>query len=81
MRRHPRVAGRKPTDSISSVAYAVFEVPSNWIMKRYVRPSWWLGFLLFGWGALTVGFTGIQTYGQVVGVRFLIGVFEVRILT
>ena len=61
---------------LPSVAYAVFEVPSNWIMKRYVRPSLWLGFLLFGWGALTVGFTGIQTYGQVVGVRFLIGVFE-----
>ena len=47
-------------------------------MKRYVRPSLWLGFLLFGWGALTVGFTGIQTYGQIVGLRFLIGVFEVR---
>lgn len=63
-------------DDIASVAYALFEVPSNWIMKRYVRPSRWLGFLLFGWGALTVGFTGIQTYGQVVGLRFLIGVFE-----
>ncbi|KAI7318591.1 putative MFS transporter [Hortaea werneckii] len=62
--------------SLFSVAYAVFEVPSNWIMKRYVRPSLWLGFLLFGWGALTVGFTGIQTYGQIVGLRFLIGVFE-----
>lgn len=60
------------------MAYAVFEVPSNWIMKRYVRPSLWLGFLLFGWGILTVGFTWIQTYGQIVGVRFLIGVFEVR---
>ena len=46
-------------------------------MKRYVRPSLWLGILLFGWGALTVGFTGIQTYGQIVGLRFLIGVFEV----
>ena len=46
-------------------------------MKRYVRPSLWLGFLLFGWGVLTVGFTGIQTYPQVVGLRFLIGVFEV----
>ena len=62
--------------SLFSLAYAMFEIPSNWIMKRYVRPSIWLAFLLFGWGALTVGFTGVQTFGQIVGLRFLIGVFE-----
>lgn len=59
--------------SMFSLAYATFEVPSNWIMKRFVRPSLWLGFLLFGWGALTMGFTGVQTYAQVVVLRFLIG--------
>lgn len=59
--------------SVFSVAYAVFEIPSNLIMKRYVRPSLWLGILLFGWGAVTVGFTGVQTYPQIVGLRFLIG--------
>ena len=81
--------------SLFSLAYATFEIPSNWVMKRFVRPSLWLGFLLFGWGALTLGFTGVQTYGemrlsitpserlltglntgQIVGLRFLIGVFE-----
>lgn len=62
--------------SMFSLAYALFEVPSNWIMKRYVRPSLWLSILLFGWGALTIGFTGVKTYGQIVGLRFLIGVFE-----
>ena len=62
--------------SLFSVAYTLFEVPSNWIMKRYVRPSWWLGFLLFGWGVTTIGFSGVQNYGEVVGLRFLIGVFE-----
>ena len=30
------------TVTLFSVAYAVFEVPSNWIMKHYVRPSVWL---------------------------------------
>jgi len=59
--------------SVFSVAYAVFEIPSNLIMKRYVRPSLWLSILLFGWGAVTVGFTGVQTYPQIVGLRFLIG--------
>lgn len=62
--------------SLFSLAYAIFEIPSNWIMKRYVRPSLWLGTLLAGWGALTIGFTGVQTYAQVVVLRFMLGVFE-----
>lgn len=41
--------------SLFSLAYGIFEVPSNWIMKRYVRPSRWLGFLLFAWGVTTIG--------------------------
>lgn len=41
--------------SLFSLAYGLFEVPSNWIMKRYVRPSLWLGFLLFAWGVTTIG--------------------------
>lgn len=35
------------TLTLFSVAYAVFEVPSNWVMKHYVRPSVWLAFLLY----------------------------------
>lgn len=62
--------------TLFSVAYAVFEVPSNWILKRYVRPSWWLAFLLFAWGATTIGFAGVRTYPQVVVLRLLIGIFE-----
>ena len=27
------------TVSLFSLAYSLFEVPSNWVMKRYVRPS------------------------------------------
>ena len=62
--------------SLFSLAYAIFEIPSNLIMKRYVRPSIWLAVLLFGWAALTIGFTGVQTYAQIVVLRFFIGVFE-----
>ena len=62
--------------SLFSLAYALFEVPSNWIMKRYVRPSLWLSLLLFGWGAFTLGFTGVNTYPQVAVLRFIIGAFE-----
>jgi MFS family permease len=52
------------------------EVPSNWVMKHYVRPSLWLAFLLFSWGALTIGTAGVQNYATVVSLRFLVGAFE-----
>lgn len=62
--------------SLFAVAYAVFEVPSNWIMKRYVRPSRWLATLLLAWGVFTIGFAGVQNFAQVTILRFFIGMFE-----
>lgn len=62
--------------SMFALAYALFEVPSNWIMKRYVRPSRWLSVLLGCWGLFTIGFSGVQNYASVVVLRFLIGAFE-----
>lgn len=62
--------------SLFAVAYAVFEVPSNWIMKRYVRPSRWLATLLLSWGIFTIGFAGVQNFTQVTVLRFFIGAFE-----
>ncbi|KAK5086821.1 hypothetical protein LTS08_007234 [Lithohypha guttulata] len=59
-----------------SLAYAIFEVPSNWVMKHYIRPSLWLGFLLAAWGAVTIGFAGVQNYATVLSLRLLIGIFE-----
>ncbi|KAJ5606239.1 hypothetical protein N7510_009020, partial [Penicillium lagena] len=64
------------TLTLFSLAYAVFEVPSNWIMKHYVRPSIWLGTLLTCWGILTLGFAGVKNYGTVLALRLLIGVCE-----
>ncbi|EME78071.1 uncharacterized protein MYCFIDRAFT_57511 [Pseudocercospora fijiensis CIRAD86] len=62
--------------SLFSLAYFLFEVPSNLILKRYVRPSVWLAVLLGCWGVFTLGFAGVRTYAQVVVLRFFIGVFE-----
>ena len=64
------------TITLFSIAYTIFEVPSNWVMKHYVRPSLWLALLLFAWGAFTIGFAGVQDYPTVVVLRFFIGVFE-----
>ncbi|KAI1640604.1 major facilitator superfamily domain-containing protein [Biscogniauxia mediterranea] len=57
------------------VAYGLFEVPSNILLKK-LRPSRWIALLMFAWGALTVGLGGVHSYATVTVVRFLLGVFE-----
>lgn len=37
------------------VAYAVFEVPSNYFLKQ-LKPSRWIAFLMLSWGACKIGF-------------------------
>ncbi|KAJ6017991.1 hypothetical protein N7451_001370 [Penicillium sp. IBT 35674x] len=57
------------------IAYALFEVPSNYFLKK-LRPSRWIAFLMLSWGAITMGLGGAHTYTQVTGIRFLLGVME-----
>ncbi|KAI1390378.1 MFS general substrate transporter [Hypoxylon trugodes] len=57
------------------IGYFLFEVPSNILLKK-LRPSRWLAFLMFSWGVITIGMGGIKNYGQMTGVRFLLGAFE-----
>ncbi|KAI1359146.1 MFS general substrate transporter [Xylaria arbuscula] len=57
------------------IGYFLFEVPSNILLKKF-RPSRWLAFLMGSWGLITIGIGGVHNYGQIVGVRFLLGVFE-----
>lgn len=57
------------------IAYALFEVPSNYFLKT-VRPSRWIAFLMLAWGSLTMGLAGTNSYASVTVVRFLLGVFE-----
>ncbi|KAK5992601.1 MFS transporter prlL [Cladobotryum mycophilum] len=57
------------------IAYALFEVPSNILLKK-LRPSRWLAFLMFCWGAITMSMGGTHSFATVTAVRFLLGVFE-----
>ncbi|KAL4877305.1 major facilitator superfamily domain-containing protein [Aspergillus karnatakaensis] len=57
------------------IAYALFEVPSNFFLKK-LRPSRWIAFLMLSWGAVTMGLGGVHNYAQVTGLRFLLGVME-----
>lgn len=57
------------------VSYAVFEVPSNILLKK-LQPSRWLAFLMFCWGGMTIATAGTNNFGSVTAVRFLLGTFE-----
>lgn len=57
------------------IAYALFEIPSNYFLKR-LRPSRWIAFLMLSWGAITMGLGGAQNYAAIAVTRFLLGVFE-----
>jgi sugar phosphate permease len=57
------------------VAYAIFEVPSNILLKK-LKPSRWLAFLMFTWGAITIGLGGVSTFSEMTAVRFLLGMSE-----
>lgn len=57
------------------IAYALFEVPSNYFLKE-LKPSRWIAFLMFSWGACTIGLGGAHNFATVTAVRFLLGMFE-----
>ncbi|KAJ5716635.1 hypothetical protein N7493_008546 [Penicillium malachiteum] len=57
------------------IAYAIFEVPPNYFLKR-LRPSRWIAFLMLSWGAITMGLGGTHSFAQVAGISFLLGAIE-----
>lgn len=57
------------------IAYALFEVPSNYLIKR-ASPSRWIAFLMFAWGGITVGIGGVNSFASMTVCRFLLGMFE-----
>ncbi|KAK0712025.1 major facilitator superfamily domain-containing protein [Lasiosphaeris hirsuta] len=61
------------------IPYILLEVPSN-IFIRYVRPSWYLGGLMFCWGIVNMCMGFVQSYGALVALRFLLGIFEAGVL-
>ncbi|KAH5612808.1 hypothetical protein HBI45_044320 [Parastagonospora nodorum] len=57
------------------IVYALAEVPSNYLLKMFA-PSTWIAFLMFAWGAITIGIAGVNSYATVAVTRFLLGLFE-----
>ncbi|KAM0183621.1 hypothetical protein ACHAPF_000063 [Botrytis cinerea] len=56
-------------------AYIFFEFPSNLILRR-LPPSLWLATIMTLWGTITVFQGLVRSKSGLVGLRFLLGLFE-----
>ncbi|KXT16700.1 hypothetical protein AC579_5227 [Pseudocercospora musae] len=55
--------------------YACFMIPSNMVLKK-VRPATWMAFLMTGWGIAMMCHGWVQTKGQLIACRCIMGLFE-----
>lgn len=58
------------------VSYVLFEVPSNILLSKFSRPSYYIGTLIISWGIIMTCTGVVQTFGGLVATRFLLGIFE-----
>ncbi|KAF4470295.1 hypothetical protein FALBO_2811 [Fusarium albosuccineum] len=66
--------------AIFFIPFVLCEVPSNMILHRFKRPSWYMGGIVFAWGTIMT-LTGIvQNYAGLLAIRFLLGIFEAGFL-
>jgi len=56
-------------------SYAMFEVPSNILLKR-LKPSIWLSSLMLLWGIVMTVQGLVHNYGGLLGARWMLGTFE-----
>jgi MFS family permease len=62
--------------SILFVTYVLGELPSNWIMKHYVRPSRWIACITLAWGFVATFSGFVQSYAGLIVCRLLLGLTE-----
>ena len=60
---------------LSKAAYALFELPSNFIIRRLGAP-YWFGFLTTSWGACVLGMGFVHNWQVLTILRALLGLFE-----
>ncbi|KAF4126161.1 MFS transporter [Geosmithia morbida] len=62
--------------SLFFVPYVLLEVPSNILLKKFSRPSRYLGTLVMIWGIIMTLHGVVQNFGGLLAVRLLLGTFE-----
>ncbi|KAF3390435.1 hypothetical protein F1880_009322 [Penicillium rolfsii] len=64
------------TSSIVFIPYVLFEVPSNILLKKFKRPSTYLGILVVSWGIVMTCTGLVKNFGGLMTTRVLLGIFE-----
>ncbi|KAK5175408.1 uncharacterized protein LTR77_000547 [Saxophila tyrrhenica] len=62
--------------SLFFIPYILLEVPSNALLKRFNRPSLYMGTLVTSWGTIMTLHGVVTNYGGILALRLLLGVFE-----
>jgi hypothetical protein len=52
------------------------EIPSNILLKKFSRPSVYIGILVTIWGVIMTLHGVVRNFGGLLAVRLLLGVFE-----
>ncbi|KAL1590213.1 hypothetical protein WHR41_01151 [Cladosporium halotolerans] len=65
--------------SVFYVSYIFFEIPCNILCKK-IGPGWFIPATSLAFGICSFGTAFVNTYSQVCGVRFLLGIFEAGML-
>ena len=55
--------------------YALFELPSNYVIRR-IGARYWLSFLIIAWGCCVLGMGFIGDWRSLTALRAFLGVFE-----
>lgn len=58
------------------VPYVLCEVPSNMILAKFKRPSYYMGILILCWGTVMTLMGVVQNFAGLCATRFFLGLFE-----
>ncbi|KAF9871165.1 hypothetical protein CkaCkLH20_11334 [Colletotrichum karsti] len=62
--------------SIFFIPYVLLEVPSNYMLNKFKKPSLYIGTIIVAWGSMTVVMGVVKNFAGLVAVRFMLGVAE-----
>ncbi|KAH6658015.1 major facilitator superfamily domain-containing protein [Truncatella angustata] len=62
--------------SLFFVPYILFEIPSNMLLKKFARPSVYLGTLVTSWGIIMMCHGFVKNFAGLMVVRMMLGVLE-----
>ena len=62
--------------SVFFVPYVLLEVPSTMLLKKFKRPSVYLGILIVCWGVIMTMMGVVKNFAGLLVTRILLGIFE-----